>query len=67
MKSSFAHTLRLFRLVWTLSRHGALFPLDAFDLPKGLVGLLRLLERRSIQCAQGNAWRRPCRVWGRLS
>ena len=47
MKSNFAHTLRLFRLVWTLSRYGALFPLDAFDLPRGLVGLLRLLERRS--------------------
>jgi ubiquinone biosynthesis protein len=47
MKSSFAHTLRFFRLVWTLSCHGALFPLDAFDLPKGLVGLMRLLERRS--------------------
>jgi ubiquinone biosynthesis protein len=47
MKSSFGHTLRLFRLVWTLSRHGALFPLDSFDLPRGLVELLRLLERRS--------------------
>jgi ubiquinone biosynthesis protein len=47
MKSCFAHTLRLFRLVWTLACHGALFPIDAFNLPIGLVGLLRLLECRS--------------------
>ena len=49
MKSNFAHTLRLFRLVWTLSRYGALFPLDAFhafslDFYGGRLLLRRLLE-----------------------
>lgn len=46
MKSDLAHVMRLVRLVWTLSRHGALFPLEAFDVPRWLIRLLLLIERK---------------------
>ena len=39
------HFFRLIRLVWTLARHGALFPLAAFGVPAWLVSLLGLIER----------------------
>ena len=44
MSFGLSHPYRLCRLVWTLARHGALFPLEAFGAPRWLTVLLRLIE-----------------------
>ena len=46
MSAGIVHGLRLIRVLWSLSRHGALFPLQSFGAPAWLVRTLRLVERR---------------------
>ena len=46
MSAGIVHGLRLIRVLCSLSRHGALFPLQSFGAPAWLVRTLRLVERR---------------------
>ena len=45
---------RLIRIAITLSRHDALFPLDAFPAAAPFLRIGRLLARRSTAAAPGN-------------
>ena len=47
MSAGIVHGLRLIRVLWSLSRHGALFPLQSFGAPAWVVRVLRLVERRA--------------------
>ncbi|MEE2689676.1 MAG: 2-polyprenylphenol 6-hydroxylase [Pseudomonadota bacterium] len=46
MSLGVVHGLRLVRVLWSLSRHGALFPLQAFEAPGWLVFGFKFLERK---------------------
>ena len=46
MSAGIVPGLRLIRVRWSLSRHGALFPLQSFGAPAWVVCFLRLAERR---------------------
>ena len=47
------HPFRLIRVLWVLARHGALFPLRAFDAPRWLIWFFRLLEAKKDGIAPG--------------
>ena len=47
------HPFRLIRVLWVLARHGALFPLRAFDAPRWLICFFRLLEAKKDGIAPG--------------
>ena len=47
------HPFRLIRVFWVLARHGALFPLRAFDAPRWLIWFFRLIEAKKDGIAPG--------------
>ena len=46
MTLGLTHPFRLFRVLWILTRHGALFPLHTFDAPGWIIWLSRLVETK---------------------
>ena len=46
MTIGLTHPFRLFRVLWILTRHGALFPLHTFDAPGWIIWLSRLVETK---------------------
>ena len=54
------HPFRLIRVLWVLARHGALFPLRAFDAPRWLIWFFRLIEAKKTELRPASALPMRC-------
>ncbi len=64
MLTSLKHTLRLFRLGYTLARHNALFVFDALNLPPLLLLPMRLIPTRGRKLTRGQRLSRALQSMG---